>query len=632
MSDFLQILKKYWGYESFRGIQREIIDSISAGKDTLGLMPTGGGKSITFQVPSLAQPGICIVITPLIALMKDQVEKLQKIGVKAATIYSGMSRDQILMTLENCIFGDYKFLYISPERLNSELFISKLRHMNINFITVDEAHCISQWGYDFRPSYMQIANIRKLLPDRPILALTATATKKVVKDIQDKLLFSEYNVKRMSFNRENLSYIVKQAEDKFQEILNILSRTEGPAIIYTRNRKKTKEIAEWLTSKGIKALYYHAGLDNTDKDLRQAMWQEESVRVIVATNAFGMGIDKPNVRLVIHVDAPDSPEAYFQEAGRAGRDGKLASAIFLFNGSDTLRLKKRVEENFPPIDYIKNVYQDLANYFQLAVGDGYYVTYEFNEMDFCKKFHYFPVPLESALQILTRAGYINYRQEDENMSRLMLLLNKEELYRIHRLPPESDKILQMILRSYGGIFSEYVYIEEKYISVRTGLPQEIIYETLKALNHQRILHYIPRKSIPYITYITRRIEQQELTFKPEIYDIRKKEYTVRIQAILNYATNTKICRNLMLLNYFGEDSSKKCGHCDICKSKHQNTDYNKTVEHAAEAIVNFLSDGKAHPVQSAMLLPFDTAVLNDALEWLIDEEEILNKDGILFLS
>ncbi len=633
MADFLQILKQYWGYDQFRGVQRDIIESIYAGKDTLGLMPTGGGKSIAFQVPCMAMEGICLVITPLISLMKDQVFHLREKGIKTETIYSGMSREQILIALENCILGDRKFLYVSPERLHSDLFQAKLKHMNVCFITIDEAHCISQWGYDFRPSYLEIARIREILPGKPVLALTATATRKVAKDIQEKLGFARPNVLRMSFERKNLKYIVRQAEDKYQETLNILNRTQGSSIIYVRNRKRTREIAEWLKDNHIEALHYHAGLDNIDRDIRQNMWQDETVRVIVATNAFGMGIDKSNVRLVIHLDTPDSPEAYFQEAGRAGRDGETAEAILLYNGSDKSKLLKKIEEKFPPKDYIRKVYEDICCFYQLAIGDGENLTYEFNETTFCKTFHYFPVPLVSSLRILSKAGYITYRDEGDSTSRIMFTLYKEELYRLHSMSQQSEKVIQAILRNYGGVFTEYVFIEEKDIALHTDLTPDAVYNTLKALNHQGILHYIPRKNIAYITFRTRRVETEEIVLDKEVYENRKQEYTKRINAMMEYITNTTICRSRMLLHYFDEEDIHDCGQCDVCQNRKPLTkEYKNKVERAAEAIIHTLSDCKEHPIHSVLTLPFDTEIIKTALQWLIDEEEVTYSEGMISLN
>ena len=428
---YRQILKEYWGYDDFRGIQREIIESIGSGKDTMGLMPTGGGKSITFQVPAMAMKGVCIVITPLIALMKDQVANLRRLGIPAAFVNSSMGHEEMLATLENCVYGGTKLLYVSPERLSSELFQTKLKHMEVSFITVDEAHCISQWGYDFRPSYLEIVNIRKLKPNAPVLALTATATPEVVDDIQERLGFSEKNVFKMSFERKNLAYIVRHATDKEEQLLHILNSVSGSAIVYVRSRKRTSELAKLLMSSGISALAYNAGLDSEVRNNRQEEWTASKVRVMVATNAFGMGIDKPDVRLVIHMDCPSSLEAYFQEAGRAGRDGKKSYAILLYNDADSSKLMKRIADTFPPKEYIMNVYEHLAYFYQMAVGCGEGTTREFNMEKFCVAFKHFPVQVESALHILTRAGYITYDEENDNRARLRFILERDELDRLN---------------------------------------------------------------------------------------------------------------------------------------------------------------------------------------------------------
>ena len=474
----VRLLKQYWGYDTFRGIQEDIINSITEGRDTLGLMPTGGGKSITFQVPALAKEGLCLVITPLIALMKDQVQNLKKRGIKALAIYSGMSRQEIIVTLENCIFGNFKFLYISPERLDTEIFRTKLQKMKISMITVDESHCISQWGYDFRPAYLKIAEIRTLLPGVPVLALTATATPEVVKDIQARLHFREENVFCMSFERKNLAYIVRKTENKTGELLHILRRMPGSAIIYVRNRRRTKEITELLHNEGITADFYHAGLDDATKDIRQQRWQTGESRVMVATNAFGMGIDKPDVRIVIHMDLPDSIEAYFQEAGRAGRDGQKAYAVVLYAKSDKATLHKRIPDTFPEKEYIKEVYEHLQYYYQMAMGDGQGCVREFNIEDFCRKFKYFPVPVDSALKILTQAGYLEYTDEQDNASRLLFTIRRDELYKLRELGEDMDKLIQTILRSYTGVFTDHAFINEDSLAIRTGLTRRQVYEQL----------------------------------------------------------------------------------------------------------------------------------------------------------
>ena len=530
IDNYKEILHHYWGYDDFRGIQREIIESIGSGHDTLGLMPTGGGKSITFQVPALAQEGTCIVITPLIALMKDQVDNLRRKGIKAAAIYSGLTHEEIIITLENAIFGAVKLLYVSPERLSSELFQTKLRHMKVSFITVDEAHCISQWGYDFRPSYLQIAQIRKLVPDVPVLALTATATPQVVDDIQERLKVQKdqsFNVFKMSFERKNLAYVVRHADDKIGELIHILKSTKGSAIVYARSRRRTKEYAEIINEAGISATFYHAGLDASVKDQRQREWQENKHRVMVATNAFGMGIDKPDVRVVVHVDCPDSIEAYFQEAGRAGRDGLKAYAVLLYNNSDERKLLKRISDSFPEKEYIRQVYEHLAYYYQIGVGSGYGHTFEFNIDKFCHNFRHFPIQVDSALKILQRAGYIEYTEEQDNQARVMFTVSRNDLYRLENNSPNEDKIITALLRSYGGLFTDYNYIDEAYLATITQLQPQQVYLTLKSLSQRHILHFIPQKKTPFIRYTQRREDKEYVQLMPEVYEERKSQFAER---------------------------------------------------------------------------------------------------------
>ena len=633
MNKYQEILKQYWGYDSFRDLQEEIITSIGEGKDTLGLMPTGGGKSITFQVPALAQEGICIVITPLIALMKDQVQNLRKREIKALAIYSGMTRQEILTALENCIFGNYKFLYISPERLDTEIFRTKLRSMKVSMITVDESHCISQWGYDFRPAYLKIAEIRELLPEVPVLALTATATPEVVTDIQARLKFREGNVFRMSFERKNLAYIVRKTDNKTKELLYILQRISGSAIIYVRNRRRTKEITELLMNEGITADFYHAGLDNAVKDLRQKRWQSGEVRVMVATNAFGMGIDKPDVRIVLHLDLPDSPEAYFQEAGRAGRDGEKAYAVILYSKSDKTTLHKRVVDTFPDKEYILNVYEHLQYYYQMAMGDGFQCIREFNLEEFCRKFKYFPVPVDSALKILTQAGYLEYTDEQDNSSRILFTIRRDELYKLREMGKEAEALIQSILRSYTGVFTDYAYISEESLAVRTGLTRQQIYNILVTLTKRRIVDYIPRKKTPYIIYTRERLELRFLHIPPSVYEERKARYEARIKAMEEYVTTENVCRSRMLLRYFGEKNEHNCGQCDVCLSKRATDNLSeKSYEEVKRQILDLLSHSPLTPAETADQIKAEKEDIGQVIRYLLDEGELKMQDGMLHIS
>lgn len=625
---YIKILHDNWGYDGFRGIQREIIDSICSGRDTLGLMPTGGGKSITFQIPALAMSGVCLVITPLIALMKDQVMNLRRRGIKAAAIYGSMMHADIIQTLENAIFGGVKILYVSPERLSSELFIKKISHAKISFITVDEAHCISQWGYDFRPSYLKIAEIRKVKPDAPILALTATATPDVTDDIQERLGFKEKNVFRMSFERKNLAYIVRQANDKENELLHILRSVNGPAIVYVRNRKRSKETAQLLAKNGISATFYNAGLESTVRDARQKEWTDGKMRVMVATNAFGMGIDKPDVRLVIHTDCPDSLEAYFQEAGRAGRDGNKSYAVLLYNSNDRAKLMRRVNEVFPEKDYIRKVYEHLAYFYQIGMGSGSGCRFEFNIDRFCQAFRHFPVQVGSSLKILSRAGYIDYEDESDNRARVKMLLERNSLYRLDFLNERENAVVTSLLRNYGGLFSDFCYIDESLIAQQAGLTMQENYAILKSLSERRILQFVPRKKIPHITYTQRREEMERLIFDPEIYEKRKEEYERRINAVISYATNHDICRSRQLLRYFGETKSADCCRCDVCIDHSRKATPKDKFNTARSMIMGMLADRKPHHVTELNKLDFDRNILEEAFEYLISEEEIYVKDGM----
>lgn len=630
-SRFRNLLQTYWGYEDFRGIQQEIIGSITNGHDTLGLMPTGGGKSITFQVPALAMHGVCVVITPLIALMKDQVAHLRHIGIQAAAIYSSMSHEEIITTLENAIFGGVKILYVSPERLGSELFQKKLSHMHVSFITVDEAHCISQWGYDFRPSYLEIRNLRKLKPEAPVLALTATATPEVIEDIQRQLDFQrpESNVFRMSYERKNLAYIVRRATDKDEQLLHILQSVEGCAIVYVRSRKRTKEIADLLIQNGITALNYNAGLDAEVRDERQEQWQNDQVRVMVATNAFGMGIDKSDVRLVIHMDCPDSLEAYFQEAGRAGRDGQKSYAVLLYNDHDRAKLTKRVSDTFPEKDYIYKVYEHLAYFYQLAAGDGYGLTKDFDIDLFCRSFKHFPLQVDSSLKILSRAGYLAYDENNDNNARVHILLSRNQLDRLNDLSENQNKVITTLLRNYGGLFTDYCFINEMLLAHQTGLTQPQIYMILKNLSDRHILHFIPHRKVPSITYLQRREETERIVIPPTVYEERKAQYQKRIEAVILYADNDSVCRSRQLLRYFGETDSQDCGQCDVCLSHKDKTNAGDGLAKAKECILHLLSDHQPHLITDINKLKLPSDLLDKALAELINEERIYMEDGYI---
>lgn len=629
---YLSILQQYWGYKDFRGIQREIIESIGQQRDTLGLMPTGGGKSITFQVPALAQPGICLVITPLIALMKDQVQHLKEKGITAAAIFSGMTRREILKTLDNCIFGDIKLLYISPERIGSELFLMKLRRMNVSFITVDEAHCISQWGYDFRPAYLNIADIRKEKPAAPLLALTATATPEVVEDIQQQLGFKEKNVFQMSFERSNLTYVVRTAQDKNQEILHILQSLPGCAIIYVRSRKRTKEVATLLNACDIPTTYYHAGLEHSVKDERQRAWQTDQIRVMVATNAFGMGIDKPDVRVVIHIDCPDSLEAYFQEAGRAGRDGQRSYAVLLYNTSDKHKLNKRIEDNFPEKDYIKDVYQHLAYYFEIGLGSGSGHTFTFDIGKFCAVFHYFPIPVNSALLILSRAGYIEYDTDPDSNARVMFLLDRNELYKLNQVSPLQEKVITSLLRTYGGLFTDYVYIDEALLAQQTSITREQLYLILKGLTQRRILHFIPQRKMPFITYAKDREAIENMVIPKAVYEERKEQFSKRIKSVIRYAENIEVCRSKQLLRYFGDVQAKDCLRCDVCLDQGLQRNSTITTNEIKQTILHGLEDKERHHITELDKLAFPEKLLDQVLEQLVAEEIIVIEGSYIYLA
>ncbi len=586
MSEFRDILKQYWGYDKFRPLQEDIIESFARGNDTLGLMPTGGGKSITFQVPALAKEGICIVITPLIALMKDQVQNLRDRRIKATAVYSGMTHEEIVIALDNCILGDYKFLYISPERINTELFKAKLLQMNVSYLVVDESHCISQWGYDFRPSYLHIADIRGMIPNVPILAVTATATPEVVDDIQNRLLFKKKNVFKKSFERKNLAYIVKEADDKSHFLLKILNNVQGCAIVYVRNRKKTKEIAEFLNQNNITADFFHAGLSNAEKDFKQNNWKTDKCRVMVSTNAFGMGIDKQDVRIVVHIDLPDSLEAYFQEAGRAGRDEKKSYAVLLYSKADERTIKKRYSDNFPEKDTIKSIYNSLGNFLDVPMGEGENCSYEFDIGKFCAAFHYSILQTHSALKILQQAEYIEYSEDTDVPSRFMFTTQRDELYNVKSPTETYERLINLLLRKYCGTFSDFTIFNEDEMCRDMRLDRDSLYHHLLYLSKMGIIRYVPGGIKTLVRYT--QVRREKITISKEIFEDRRERYQARIQSVLNYANSNTICRSRMLLDYFGDNKAENCGCCDVCLQKKKQQLSNSEFDENQQAVINYL--------------------------------------------
>ncbi len=633
MNIFHHILQQYWGYNAFRPLQEDIIQSVADGQDTLGLMPTGGGKSLTFQVPALAKEGTCIVITPLIALMKDQVENLKKKEIKAAAIHSGLTRDEINILLDNCIFGGTKFLYVSPERLASDLFQEKIQQMHVNLLAVDEAHCISQWGYDFRPSYLKIAEVRELLPDTPVLALTATATPEVVDDIQERLLFKKKNLFQKSFKRDNLVYVVRQTEDKEVQLLNIINKVPGSAVVYVRNRKKTQEYAELLVQKGISASSFHAGMPQEAKDLRQKRWTDGEIRVIVSTNAFGMGIDKPDVRLVVHMDAPDSLEAYFQEAGRAGRDGKKAFAVLLWSNNDKVRLKRSVTVSFPEKEKILAVYKALGNFLQVAVGSGFGMVYDFNLALFCKNYRMNLMTVFNSLKILQRAGYIEFTEELQLSAKVHFIMRRDDLYKFQVANEDFDRFIKLLLRSYTGLFTEYVPINEELLAKRMNVSRDSIYQYLVKLSQLRVIKYIPQKKTPLISYTTSREDDKYIELRKEVYKDRKDKYEQRVQSVIEYGTLHHICRSKQLIRYFGQQGGDNCGMCDVCQDMKKTELPITTFEDIQEQIIQELSQHALTYDQLLLKLNIKQDNFTKVLRWMEEYELVTeNENGLLEIT
>jgi len=624
----LQILTKYWSFSHFRPFQEEIINAVLEGNDVLALLPTGGGKSICYQVPAMMKDGICIVISPLIALMKDQVEHLKSKGIPAIAIYSGISKKEIDIALDNCIYGKIKFLYLSPERLVSEMVQMRISKMNVNLLAVDEAHCISQWGYDFRPPYLKIADIKEHINKAPVLALTATATPKVREDIQEKLLFKKKLVFQQSFARENLAYIGIQEENKLQRILNILNKVKGSGLIYVRNRKKTKEIAEFLQKNKISSDYYHAGLDTTLRSTKQDNWKSGKTRIMVATNAFGMGIDKPDVRTVIHYELPDSLEAYYQEAGRAGRDGVKSYATFIHNPSDKIDLEKKAEMSFPEITDIKRVYQALANYLQVPSGSGKGVSYDFDISAFSETYNLNTTLVYNSLHILELEGLIALSDAIFIPSRIKILLDHRDLYDFQVKNKKYDDFIKIILRSYDGVFDNYTNIKEEELARRSETTQDITNKYLNQLNDTGIISFLPRKDIPQLTFIEERMNVEDLSISKANLMDRKKAHYAKMKAVIDFADNNSQCRSILLLSYFGEITSVRCGICDFCLKRNKLELNDMEFESTEEEILELLI---SHPMKLEHLVSKIKTVHEDkaikVIEWMLDNHKITNSDN-----
>ncbi len=562
-----RILERYWGFREFRTVQERIIRSVMDGRDTLALMPTGGGKSLTYQVPTMAREGVCIVVTPLIALMKDQVDRLHRQGIPAVAIHSGLTPRQIDIALDNCVYGDTKFLYVAPERLATEAFRLRVIRMHVTLLAVDEAHCISQWGYDFRPSYLRIAELRDRLPDVPVLALTASATKPVAEDIMRHLKFAEPHVIRSSFARPNLSYSVRHTDDKPEQLLRLLRNVPGSGIVYTRTREGAEQLAEQLRNEGFAAAAYHGGLGAADRSQRQEEWLAGRIRVMVATNAFGMGIDKADVRSVVHYAMCDSLESYYQEAGRAGRDGKRAYALLLVASDDEERIARRFEQEFPPLEKIKDIYERICSYLQIGIGEGGETSHLFNLYDFCAREHLYAGTVQSALKLLQQNGYLTLTDMQDNPARVMFCVSRDDLYRLRLQRDRLDPFIRTLLRLYNGIFTDFRPIDEGELATWSGYTVEHVKELLKELWQLRVIRYIPSNRSPILYLNEERLPREDLYIAPETYRHRQELMRERFAQMLAYARNETECRSVILERYFGTEDPEPCGICDVCLAR-----------------------------------------------------------------
>ncbi len=623
IESYTQILTRYWGFTSFKPLQEEIIRSVAEGRDTLGLMPTGGGKSLTFQVPALAQEGICLVITPLIALMKDQVNRLNSLEIKSIAIHSGMSGEEIDNALENSIYGDYKFLYVSPERISTRIFQAKVSRLNLSLVAIDEAHCISQWGYDFRPSYLKIASLRDHISEKvPFLALTASATPQVIDDIMKKLAFREKNVLRTSFDRKNISYLVRKVEDKGTYLIKTLQKAKGSGIVYVRSRKRCKEVADLMVANGISADFYHAGLTDELRDKKQASWTIGETRVIVATNAFGMGIDKSEVRFVIHWDIPDSIENYFQESGRVGRDGKPAFAVLLYSPSDKSRLIDTIRKKFPAVEKIKDTYEALCNYLQVPLGSGKDNVFDFNMYDFVSKYRLPVIEAYNSLQFLQREGYMEFTEEINNPSRVHFIVSRDDLYKFQVANESFDGFIKLLLRSYTGMFAEFVPVNEETLSRKSAATRDTVYQYLVKLSTLKIISYIPGKKTALVIFTEERLVRKALMISPDNYLHVKEKYEVRLDKMIEYADSDGHCRSVYLLNYFGEESDR-CGICDVCRERNELDLSKYEFDLILEDIKSVLSEKNPDAEELVKMIDYPEDKSIKVIRWLLDHNKIV---------